>query len=170
MPVISLNKRTIDAIAHPVAGQILYRDASLPGFGLRVGTTTKVFFVEGQVLRRTIRTSIGRYGILTPDMARKRALKLLGEMADGRNPNEELKTKVATSMTLREAFDSFFNRRALQATSRENYRRSIDIYLSDWADKPVAEISRQMVLDRHQKMARENGPIQANCVMRHLRS
>jgi integrase len=170
MPVISLNKRTIDAIAHPAAGQILYRDASLPGFGLRVGTTSKVFFVEGQVRRRTVRASIGRYGILTPESARKRALRLLSEMADGRNPNEERKAKLAANMTLRDAFDSFFSRRALQSTSRENYRRSIDIYLSDWAARPIAGISRQMVLDRHQKMARENGPIQANCVMRHLRS
>jgi integrase len=170
MPVISLNKRTIDAIANPVSGQILYRDATLPGFGLRVGATSKVFFVEGQVRRRTVRTSIGRYGILTPEVARKRALKLLGEMADGRNPNEERKSKAAARMTLKEAFDSFFDRRTLAASSKENYRRSVDIYLSDWASKPVAEISRRMVLDRHHKIVDENGPIMANNVMRHLRS
>jgi integrase len=170
MPVISLNKRAIDAIPHPDAGQILYRDATLPGFGLRVGATSKVFFVEGQVRRRTVRASIGRYGILTPEVARKRALKLLGEMADGRNPNEERKSKLAAKMTLKEAFDSFFDRRPLAASSKENYRRTIDLYLSDWASRPVAEISRRMVLDRHHKIAEDNGPIMANNVMRHLRS
>jgi integrase len=170
MPVIHLTKRTIDAIAPPTTGQILYRDASLPGFGLRVGTTSKVFFAEGQVARRTIRTTIGKYVPLTPEVARKRALKLLGEMAEGRNPNEERRAKGAATMTVREAFDSFFERRALAATSRENYRRSIEIYLADWAAKPIAEISRRMVLDRHRTIADDHGPVTANNIMRHLRS
>jgi integrase len=170
MPVLSLNKRTIKDIPHPDTGQTLYRDLSLPGFGLRVGKTSKVFFAEGQVRHRTVRTSIGRYGVLSPELARKRALKLLGEMAEGRNPNEDRRAKRATAITVGEAFDSFFERRPLAVTSKENYRRSINIYLSDWATKPIAEVGRRMVLDRHRMIAEENGPIMANNVMRHLRS
>jgi len=170
MPVMHLTKRTIDAIKPPASGQILYRDATLPGFGLRVGTKSRMFFAEGQVQRRTVRTTIGRYGVFSPEAARRRALKVLAEMADGRNPNEERRAMRAATMTLKQAFDSFFERRVLAATSKENYRRSIDIYLSDWATKPIAALSRRMVLDRHRKIAEEHGPITANNVMRHLRS
>lgn len=170
MPVIQLTKRSIDTIAPVASGQVLYRDASLAGFGLRVGTQSKVFFAEGQVARRTVRVTIGKYGPVTPEAARKRALKLLGEMAEGRNPNGERRAKRASSMTVREAFDDFFDRRPLAPTSTENYRRSIDIYINDWAGKPIGEISRRMVLDRHRKIAEENGPVTANNIFRHFRS
>jgi len=56
-------------------------------------------------------------------------------------------------MTLRESFDDFFVRRPLAASSKPNYERTIDIYLKDWADKPISEISRRMVFDRHRQRA-----------------
>jgi len=170
MPMIHLTKRSIDAIPPVASGQILYRDASLAGFGLRVGTQSKVFFAEGQVARRTVRVTIGKYGPVTPEGARKRALKLLGEMAEGRNPNGERRAKNAAAMSVREAFDDFFERRPLAPSSTDNYKRSIDIYLEDWAAKPISEISRRMVLDRHRKIGEENGLVTANNIMRHLRS
>jgi len=168
--MIHLTKRSIDAIPPVASGQILYRDASLAGFGLRVGTQSKVFFAEGQVARRTVRVTIGKYGPVTPEGARKRALKLLGEMAEGRNPNGERRAKNAAAMSVREAFDDFFERRPLAPSSTDNYKRSIDIYLEDWAAKPISEISRRMVLDRHRKIGEENGLVTANNIMRHLRS
>jgi integrase len=170
MPVLHLTKTTIDKIQPPTSGQVLYRDATLPGFGLRVGTKRKMYFVEGQVRRRTVRATIGRHDVFAPEVARRRALKVLAEMADGRNPNEERRARRAATMTLQQSFDSFFERRALAATSTENYRRSINIYLSDWAAKPIAELSRRMVLDRHHRIAEQHGPVTANNVMRHLRS
>lgn len=170
MPVLHLTKTAIEKIQPPVRGQVLYRDATLPGFGLRVGTKSKMYFVEGQVRRRTVRTTIGRSDVFTPEVARRRALKVLAQMADGLNPNLERHAKRAATMTLQQSFDSFFERRTLAATSKENYGRSIDIYLNDWAAKPVAEISRRMVLDRHRRISEQHGPVTANNVMRHLRS
>jgi integrase len=170
MPVLHLTRRSIEKIEPPARGQVLYRDATLSGFGLRVGTRSKMYFVEGQVRRRTIRVTIGRHDVFTPEAARRRALKVLAEMADGRNPNEERRAKTASRMTVRQAFDSFFTERTLAATSKENYRRSIDIYLSDWGAKPIGDVSRRMILERHRSIAKENGPVTANNVMRHLRS
>jgi integrase len=170
MPVINLTKRNIDAIPPVSSGQVFYRDAVLPGFGLRVGARSRAFFAEGQVARRTVRVTIGQYELVTPEAARKRALKVLGEMAEGRNPNGERRAKRASAMTVREAFDDFFDRRPLAPSSTDNYRRSIDIYLKDWSAKPIGEISRRMVLDRHRKIGGENGLVTANNIMRHLRS
>jgi len=170
MPSIRLTKRTIDAIEPPASGQVFYRDLDLAGFGLRVGTTSKVFFAEGQVCRRTVRVTIGKYDLITPEVARKRALKLLGQMAEGHDPHAERRAKRASAMTLRESFDDFFARRSLAASSKPNYERTINIYLSDWADNPISEISRQMILDRHRKIGEENGRVTANNIMRHLRS
>ena len=49
--------------------------------------------------------TIGKFGIVTPKAARKKALKLLGEMAEGKNPNAERKAQRASEITVREAFD-----------------------------------------------------------------
>ena len=171
MPTIKLTKTTIDAIVPPAAGQIFYRDTELPGFGLRVGTRSKTFFVEAQVRRRTIRVTIGKYGPIAPERARKLALRELSEMAEGRDPNEARRVQRARTITLRLAFDAFFaGRPHLSPKTVPNYRRTIDFYLRDWSAKPTAEISRQMVLDRHRRIGKEHGLIVANNVMRHLRS
>ena len=170
MPTINLTKRAIDAIPATTAGQVLYRDSSLSGFGLRVGTRSRVFFVEAQADRRTVRVTIGKYGPLTPEVARKKALRMLAEIAEGRNPNSERRSRAAASITVRQAFDDFFERRALAASSRDNYGRTIGIYLSDWATKPISEISRQMIFDRHRKIGEDKGLVTANNACRHFRS
>ena len=74
MPIVRLTRRNIESLPFTLAGQILYRDEELTGFGLRVGSRSKVFFVEGQVARRTVRVTIGKFGPLSPEVARKLAL------------------------------------------------------------------------------------------------
>lgn len=108
MPSLRLTRRAIDDIPFSPDGQILYRDTLLSGFGLRVGSRSKVYFAEGQVNRTTRRVTIGRADVFAPEVARKKALALLGEMAEGRNPNDEKKKEVVAKVTLADAFDSFF--------------------------------------------------------------
>ncbi len=54
--------------------QVLYRDTELTGVGVRVGSRSRVFFVEGQVARGTVRVTLGKHGPLSPETARKMAL------------------------------------------------------------------------------------------------
>ena len=171
MPTIRLTKRTIDALPLTSGGQVLYRDEELTGFGLRVGTRSKVFFVEGQVQRRTVRVTIGKYGPYSPEAARRDALTLLGDMARGINPNEVRRAERTEGVTVGQAFDLFFAARPkLAAVTVQGYRRTERVYLADWAQRPIAVISRQMVLVAHQRVSREHGAVTANNVMRHFRS
>lgn len=171
MPSLRLTRQSVDALPFTQSGQTLYRDTLLPGFGLRVGRQSKVYFAEGQVDRRSCRVTIGRADLLVADIARKKALTLLGEMAEGRNPNAEKKQAVTSRITLADAFDAFFAARPhLSPHTVLNYSRSTRIYLKAWRRKPVNEITRQMVLKRHQDLSAEIGKTTANNVMRHLRS
>lgn len=171
MPIINLTKRTIDEIPPTKSGQMLYRDARLPGFGLRVGTRSQVFFAEAQTNGRTVRVTIGKYGPLTPERARSLAMRALADMAEGNNPNAEKRARRARSITTQEAFDAFFEGRPdLSPKTVPTYRRTIEYHLKDWADKPIAGISRQMVLDRHRRIGERNGRVAANTAMRVLRS
>ncbi|HEV7414881.1 MAG TPA: integrase family protein [Tianweitania sediminis] len=171
MPSARFTKTVVDQLPFTERGQLFIRDSQLKGFGLRVGTQAKTYFVEGQVKRRTVRVTIGRADIIPVDAARKRAMAILGQMAEGIDPNLAAKEKAARDIILSDAFDAFFaSKRALSPRTVDGYSRSRDLYLGDWTKRPMVEITRQMVLARHQKIAEERGRITANNVMRHLRS
>src|SRR5688572_1819793 len=108
MSILSLTKRVVDSLPHTSQGQVLYRDSQFRGLGLRVGTSSKVWFAEGQVARRTRRVTIGRADVILPDDARKRAMAILNEMIDGIDPNRAKKEALAERITLDEAFTAFF--------------------------------------------------------------
>lgn len=171
MPQIRLTKRNIDRIERPKSGQVLYYDTDLRGLGLRVGVSSATYFAERQVRRRTRRVTIGPAHLLTPDTARRKALGILAEMADGHDPNEAKRIAQASSLTVDEAFDRFFEgRTTLTAKSRLHYGRSRSVYLKDWGIRRLNEITPDMILARHRRISECNGKVTANNVMRHLRS
>ncbi|MDX2277639.1 MAG: tyrosine-type recombinase/integrase [Hyphomonadaceae bacterium] len=170
MPARRLTKKLIDALPLAERGAAYIRDAELPGFGVRVGTSKKSYFVEMTVRGRCVRHTIGPCAQIGLERARQLAKAKLGEMAEGRDPNAEKRRERTEGMTLRAAFDAFFAHRALSTTSVPNYRRSIDLHLADWAGRPIAAVTGEMVLQRHRKIAGASGGVTANNVMRHLSS
>lgn len=171
MPALRLTRRVIDELPFAASGQVLYRDTQLSGFGLRVGSQSKVYFAEGQVGRATRRVTIGRADLFPPEVARKKALALLGEMSEGHNPTEQKRKEKAELVTLALAFDRFFEARdKLSPITVNSYKRTAGLYLKSWRTKPMNTITRQMVLAKHQEIAKAHGEVTANNVMRHLRS
>lgn len=85
---LKLTAESVNKIPLTTLGQVLYRDTSLQGFGLRVGARVRTYFVEKRVNGRTVRHSLGVHGPMTTDEARKRAMLKLGEMAHGADLNE----------------------------------------------------------------------------------
>lgn len=171
MSSLRLTRRAVDEIPFAHKGQVLYRDTILPGFGLRVGAQTKVFFAEGQMSRRTRRVTIGRADVFAPEVARKKALVILGEMAEGRDPNAEKRQENMVRVTLETAFVRFFEARtALSPYTISSYQRTERLYLKVWRKKDIRELTRQMVLKKHQDIAKGHGETTANNAMRHFRS
>ncbi|WP_413717948.1 tyrosine-type recombinase/integrase [Silicimonas sp. MF1-12-2] len=171
MSKLNFTKRAIEALPFTTNGQKLYRDAALRGLGVRVGKSSKVFFVEGQVNGRTRRVSLGRADVLGVEEARRRALGALSDMVGGIDPNQEKRRLVQETITLAQAFSGFFDVRIdMTKGSVDAYGRTRDLYLRDWKRSPITAISRQMILKRHQRIGAEHGQVTANNVMRHLRS
>jgi hypothetical protein len=84
---IKLTKRLIDAVDPPEnGGQIFLRDIALQGFGLRITRGAKTFILERRIHGRPRRITIGPYGPLTVDDAREKAEKMIGRIADGKDP------------------------------------------------------------------------------------
>ncbi|MGE3584277.1 MAG: tyrosine-type recombinase/integrase [Novosphingobium sp.] len=92
---ISLTKRTVDA-AHPTDKRYHIWDSDLRGFGLRIEPSGVKTFVTkyrvhggGRNAPQRIQT-VGRYGNLTPEEARRKAKVILGSVAAGADPAGDL--------------------------------------------------------------------------------
>lgn len=167
----ALTKKIIEDLPTPSTGQKIYRDSRLRGLGVRVGQASKTFIVEGQVNRRTRRVSLGRADVLSVEEARRRAKSILAEMSAGIDPTQKRREAEREAVTCARAFELFeASKPSLATCTRDSYRRTFEVYLGDWRHRPIAEITRPMVLARHQKLTEERGATTANNVFRHLRS
>lgn len=172
-----LSKSFIDKLPLPKptsegkATQSFYRDSSQPGFGLRVGSGgTKTFFVETRINGRLKRITVGRYGNLTPEQARKEAVRLLGEISLGNDPQAEKQEKRAKTITFGRAFEDYLiSRKDLKPGTVKNYRKCVDGCLDDWKTKRLIDITKDMVEKRHNDLGKR-APARANNTMRVLRA
>lgn len=169
---VKLTKSKVDAIELVESGQVLYWDTELKGFGLRVGKSSKSYFVNGRVKGqdKEVRVTIGRHGVFTPDEARTEARKRLIQLSSGINPSDIDKERRAKSKTLDQVFTDFLSaRKSLKKRTIYDYNRLLDTYLSSWKSKPISEISKDMVEAKHSEIG-EHSEAQANYAMRFLRS
>lgn len=166
-----LNKTNIDRLDDKPSKQSFYRDDALPGFALRITPAgTKSFIVEKRVNGKGRRVTIGQYGLLTVEEARKKALTVLSDMAQGKDPNNEKRQKAANKITLLDCFNDYLEvRNNLTDTTKHDYRRSIEKSLKDWQHTPLLNITRDKVLQRHRALG-ETSHARANNTMRLLRA
>lgn len=92
MPTIRLTKNAVDALK-ATAKDIVYWDAGLPGFGIKVTPRGRKVFVAlyrtGGARSRLRKYTIGPYGRLTLQMARAEAQKIFAARLEGRDPATE---------------------------------------------------------------------------------
>jgi integrase len=171
MPKLKFTKTAIDSIPFSKKNKSTYYwDTLLSGFGLYVGTTSKVFIVQNRVNNTTRRIKIGKYGAFTLEQARKKAQDYLYKMSNNLDPIAIEEKKKSKNITLKQAFQEFLNtRKNLKESTIKDYQRNINIYFSDWLEKPITDINKEMVAKRHSKIGKD-APAQANLSMRVLRA
>jgi integrase len=177
MPKLKLTKSGVDKLPYfqtlpdyPKKNQELFWDTELAGFGLRVTRASKTYIVEKRVNRRTVRARIGRHNQIPTDKARKMAQKLIYEMTDGKDVNARKKNIQGESITLKQAFDEFLEKRDLKERTIWDYQRAMDISFKIWKGKRIVDVTREMVSRHYTKLGDQIGKAQANQSMRFLRS
>jgi len=154
---VKLTKARIDRECAPHASgkQSIIWDIELKGFGLLISGTTKAksFIIQRDVNGKTRRVTVGRTNVIELQDARKRGAKLLLQLADGHDPKSKSK---ANTLTLREAFETYLiNQKGLREKTINGYRNVIQTRLTNWLDKPLKNISSEMVRNRHRKIQEE---------------
>lgn len=167
-----LTKSVVDRISAPHGTQPeIYRDTQLTGFGLRVTPGgVKSFIVETRIKGKVKRKTLGRYGPLTVEQARKAAQKFLGKVAGGADPITAEKVDADRRVTLAEVFEAYLTvRKDLKPSTVHDYRRHLRESFADWVDRPIATLSKEAIARRHQSIG-ERSPARANNAMRVLRA
>jgi len=168
MPKLLLTKRNIDSKKHipPVeSGQVDYFDEELKGLVLRVGKTSKVFYVQIDVKDaitgkfKTVKEKIGAYGEYTPEQARAKAPDVIRRIRQGRPANE-------TPPTLQMMYDRYLVDQRLSAGTMNQYKQYIPRLFESWLDLPLnlleQALSPEVVIDKFHFIRENNGPSAAN--------
>lgn len=164
MSKINFTNKAIDNLDFTSTGQAIYWDTQLKRFGIRVGLETKTFICEKKIAGKTVRVKIATYPLIDVAEARKRALKILSLMEDGRNLNTEKRAERVRAMTLDALFKAYVKEKSNQLgeeTLRQCHAALYEGYL-DWLDLPILSISEAMIELRHRKLTFELGDAQAN--------
>ncbi|MBL4701258.1 MAG: integrase family protein [Phycisphaeraceae bacterium] len=154
----------------PINGRDTYHDTQQHGLQLRVTPTgTKSFAVRKKIDGKPVRATLGTFPLMTIDQARTEAAKAVANLVVGNNPNEVKRASRLRGVTLSKCRDDYWKARSRADNTVKAYNLTVDVYLKDWKDSPLKDITRNMVAARHRKIAKTE-PVAANNVMRHLRA
>ncbi len=162
-----LTKRTVTAAKSGEKLKIIW-DAELKGFGLQIlPSGTKSFVVQYRnSYGRTRRTTIGRFGALTPDQARKAAQGILHKVACDEDPatdKQEMRSAPSVSVLLDRYLSEHLDRKNAKST-RIEFRRLVEKHIRPrLGSMKAASVTANDVSKLHRSMA--DTPRQANVVL-----
>lgn len=158
-----LTKRFVESVK-PQAKDYFVFDAGLPGFGLRVlPGGRRTYMVQYRAGGRTRRVNIGRHGTVTPDEAKKKAKELLGMVAKGDNPAEEINSR-RRCPTVKDVCARFLKEHVAhhcKLSTAGEYGRSIDLFITPAIGAfQIIDVKRSDIAKLHHDMG--HVPYQAN--------
>lgn len=158
-----LTKRSVDALKAKSKDYFVW-DSVLVGFGVRVlPSGAKTYQVQYRKGGRTRRSSIGRHGVVTVEQARTTAKEILGQVAGGLDPIEEIALeRMAPSVAdLCDRFIEVHVDLHLKPSTARDYRSTIRRMIKPALGRfKVADVARKDIANLH--YAHRETPIQAN--------
>jgi integrase len=177
MPTLRLTRAAIERIKAPTASrkQVPYWDTELRGFGVLASGTSaaKSYIVQRRLPDgRTRRLTLGAVGEFAKvEDARRKAGALLAGLREGKDPKAERRKAAVRDRTLREALELYLKaNKELRPRSIKEYRGSTTRHLESWLDRPLRELTRDMIEKKHAAIGEAAGPAAANNAMRALRA
>lgn len=132
-PRTKLNKKAIDGTPLPPEGPVRLHDSGARGLHLRSAPTgVRTWYVTYRTAERGQRDyKIGRYPDLGPEAARIRAVAVLAEVANGKDPASEKRvaSKQTTIAELCERFLSDHAQKKLKPATQQSYKDAIRLHI-----------------------------------------
>lgn len=144
-----LTKTFVDTVDTPESGFTIIWDDDLKGFGARVMSSGTITFLVDYRNKSGIqrRLSIGRYGVITPKEARKKAKRILNQVAEDKDPLET-RAKSRKAPTFKMLAEEYITRRCSEKKSGHEDERIIHKDLiKPWGRIPAKDIGRRDVIE-----------------------
>lgn len=155
-----LTKTAVEALA-PADSDTYAWDDKTPGFGVKVTPKgARVYVLKYRAGRAQRWMVLGRHGDVTVEQARKKATKLRGAVADGKDPARARDARAAAP-TIDELADRFLDEYAephKKPRSVEEDRRNLKIHVRpELGHMKAGDVTRQDILKLHHKMRETPG-------------
>lgn len=148
---MKLTKRSIDAAKHPANGARFLRDDALRGFGVRITPGSKSFFIEKEVHGIGRRLTLGRFGEITLEQARKLAQEKFVEIAKGNDPIADRRAQ-RTAARFADLEQLYLARHAPRKKSAKDDIGMLTHHLSFLRPRTLASITRAEIIALHTKL------------------
>jgi integrase len=153
----------IDKIRPPESGRVDYSNTAIPGMQLRVSASgRRVYRVKTRVNGVQVPSTIGSTAIFTLAEASKTAREFLRQAAEGINPIEAKRSKLAIdSNIVRVVFDRYLRQRVVKRSAEyyKEVKRAIERdMLPDIGRTPIDKLTRRQIRDVIDKIAERSEP------------
>ena len=147
------------------------KDTKEDGLILRVSDVgNKVFALYKKFNGRPVKITLGKFPDMSVENARKKAKIEKGKLAEGINTNIE-KQNFRKEATLKHLFEEYMERYSkVEKKSWQYDEREIPMFLGQWFNRKLSDISKQEVIRMHEKLRADNGLYQANRMLERLRA
>jgi integrase len=164
--VPKLTKRIVDQ-TKPGTGQTFVWDTEVPGFGLRVlPSGQRSYVIQYRARGRSRRMTLGKHGALTPQTARKMAIRHLAAVRDGADPLEA-RQEHSQAPTVRELADRYLEEHARvkkKPSSQKFDERTIErVIVPAFGTVQVCDVTGEDVGRLHHSLSKT--PVMANRVL-----
>jgi integrase len=174
MPKMQLTKRNIDKkIPFAESGQADYFDTELKGLLLRVGKSSKTFYVQVDVKDpvtgkfKTIKEKLGVYGEIAPEQARQMAPDIIRRIREG-------KPAAMPIPNLQHLYERYLRDKPLTEGTKMRYTGYLPRLFASWLEIPLDKLnmalSPDIVTERFRQVREDNGPGAANNSFRCLQA
>ena len=179
MPKLKFTKTNIDKIALLKAGQVDYFDIDTPGLGLRVGARCKTFYVKADIKDvntksgyRTVKKTLGRYGEITLEQAKK-MMAGYDDKDAGFVPGERLQLKrcnavdIGSDITLSKMIDTYLEEKRtkdgkpLKPSTVISYSHILSYHFETWLTVPFIDLCKSLapdvLIDKYKQSEKAHG-------------
>jgi integrase len=144
----------------------LFFDDELPGFGFRIRDGGKrTWIAQYRLGKKQRRVTIGTDANTKADEARKRAKGVLSKVHLGADPQiEKAEARVQAARTVQVAVELYLEARAarLKPRSLAEVKRHLRKHFAALSELPLAKVARADVAREIARIAKQNGPYEAN--------
>lgn len=166
---LPFSKRRLQDHPAPLSGRVYLYDTEQPGLCLSITANgSRAYFVYRKVHGRPIRYRLGGFDDLTVEQARKSAQRVIGQIAEGKDPQAE-RQATRHEQTLQGLFDYWRSIRSKKKSWAED-ERQFGKYLGHLKNRRLSSLSQSELRELHASIGEKHGPYMANRVLSLLRS